>query len=281
MFAVEDVEAVAIDAVAVQAAVDAQAAIAADIHASRMRSAPPPSEEELSPPAALLPPDQNANTPPHDVELEDPSELPSKKKRRTSLQLGQTRTRRVGKIPTRTEEPPRLEDPPTLKVHSKHDEKWNDMFSKLVEFKQQFKTTLVPQCYDQEPRLGRWVHYQRVEYWLYQSKGKAKISPDRIARLDTIGFEWDPQRAQWEYLFRKLQQFTKEHSHCKVPKGYTRDPELANWVRNQRLVCAWVGGVCWSWIVSLWGRSLLCFAFLCSSRNMPTCRGVKRYVERK
>jgi hypothetical protein len=36
-------------------------------------------------------------------------------------------------------------------------------------------------------------------------------------------------------LFEKLQSFAKEHSHCKVPKGYTNDPELANWVRNQRL----------------------------------------------
>jgi hypothetical protein len=47
--------------------------------------------------------------------------------------------------------------------------------------------------------------------------------------------QWDPQRAQWNMLFEKLQSFAKEHSHCKVPKGYTNDPELANWVRNQRL----------------------------------------------
>jgi hypothetical protein len=242
MFVDADVEAAAIATVAVQAAVDAhQAAIAANIHASLKRSAPPlVGEKSPSPPATLLP-EHKSNSRPHD-ELEDPSEPPFKKKRLTSLQLSQTRTRRVGKIPTRdaSEEPPRVEEVTgtTLKVHSKHDEKWNAMFYKLVEFKQQFKTTLVPQCYDQEPRLGRWVHYQRVEYWLHQSKGKAKINPDRIARLESIGFEWDPQRAQWEYLFRKLQHFNEEQGHCKVPKGYTRDPELANWVRNQRLVRA-------------------------------------------
>ena len=30
-------------------------------------------------------------------------------------------------------------------------------------------------------------------------------------------------------------QFKEEVGHCRVPKGYTKDKELANWVRNQRL----------------------------------------------
>jgi Helicase associated domain len=30
-------------------------------------------------------------------------------------------------------------------------------------------------------------------------------------------------------------QFKEEIGHCRVPKGYSKDPELANWVRNQRL----------------------------------------------
>lgn len=36
-------------------------------------------------------------------------------------------------------------------------------------------------------------------------------------------------------MFEKLQEFAKENDHCRVPKGYVKDPELANWVRNQRL----------------------------------------------
>ena len=30
-------------------------------------------------------------------------------------------------------------------------------------------------------------------------------------------------------------QFKDEMGHARVPKGYEKDPELANWVRNQRL----------------------------------------------
>ena len=36
-------------------------------------------------------------------------------------------------------------------------------------------------------------------------------------------------------MFAKLKDFAREHGHCKVPKGYHKDIELANWVRNQRL----------------------------------------------
>ena len=74
-----------------------------------------------------------------------------------------------------------------------------------------------------------------VEYWLYQSTGKGKINPEHIAKLDAIGFEWDPQRARWNIMYEKLLDFYHERGHCQVPKGYQDDTELANWVRNQRL----------------------------------------------
>jgi len=120
-------------------------------------------------------------------------------------------------------------------VISKHDEKWSSMFGKLLEYKEKNKNTLVPQAYKEEPRLGRWVHYQRVEYWIFQQTGSGKITEDRIRRLDAIGFEWDPQKAQWDKMFERLVLYKKEHNNCKVPKSYNKDLELANWVRNQRL----------------------------------------------
>jgi len=123
----------------------------------------------------------------------------------------------------------------TQRVLSKHDEKWNAMFVKLLEFKEKNKNTLVPQCYTDDQRLGRWVHYQRVEYWIFQQTETAKITEERIGRLDAIDFEWDPQKAQWDKMFEKLKEYKKENNHCRVPKGYEKDWELANWVRNQRL----------------------------------------------
>jgi hypothetical protein len=92
---------------------------------------------EKEPPAALLP-EQKLNNPP----LEDPSQLSSKKKRRTSNILGQTNLRCVSKILRRcTEEPPTFEARPTLRCIPSSTKKWNDMFHKLVKFRQQFKIT--------------------------------------------------------------------------------------------------------------------------------------------
>lgn len=36
-------------------------------------------------------------------------------------------------------------------------------------------------------------------------------------------------------MYQLLCDFKKQHGHVRVPKGFTQDPELANWVRNQRL----------------------------------------------
>lgn len=70
----------------------------------------------------------------------------------------------------------------------------------------QYGSTRVPQCYI-DSKLGRWVHYQRVEYWIYQQSGNGKITPERMDRLQSIGFEWDPQQARWTQMFEKLLQF--------------------------------------------------------------------------
>lgn len=121
------------------------------------------------------------------------------------------------------------------KVVSKHDEKWDFMFSKLMDFKLRFKHANVPQMYSEGPRLGRWAHYQRVEYWIYQETGGGKITPERIRRLEEVGFVWNPQEEQWKKMFERLKAYKEERGHCKVPKAYEKDVELANWVRNQRL----------------------------------------------
>jgi Helicase associated domain len=80
------------------------------------------------------------------------------------------------------------------RVLSKHDEKWRNMFEKLVKYMDLNGNTAVPQCFHDDPQLGRWVHYQRVEYWIYQQTGSGKITDARINRLNSIGFEWNPQQ---------------------------------------------------------------------------------------
>ena len=107
------------------------------------------------------------------------------------------------------------------------DEKWDEMFRQLKEFKKEHGHCRVPYRYKKNPKLGTWVHNQR------QVNRKGKLAPERKLRLDYLGFIWrfksyDDER--WEEMFRQLNEFQMEHGHCSVPKKH---PKLRIWVQNQ------------------------------------------------
>jgi hypothetical protein len=67
--------------------------------------------------------------------------------------------------------------------------KWMVMFQKLVAYKEQHKTTMVPGLY---PKLGPWVNDQRISY------KKDKLLPNRIDHLNSIDFEWKGRKG-WNW----------------------------------------------------------------------------------
>jgi hypothetical protein len=62
---------------------------------------------------------------------------------------------------------------------------WEDMYRRLIYYKQQFGTTQVPRPYKDDPALGYWVYNQR-------QKCKKK---ERIKLLNDIGFVWSTNRS--------------------------------------------------------------------------------------
>merc|ERR1739838_616068 len=68
---------------------------------------------------------------------------------------------------------------------------WNERLSDLLEFKQQWGHCNVPQKYAKNPKLGRWVGYQRSQYRLLKSGRESFISDERIAQLEKLGFQWN------------------------------------------------------------------------------------------
>ncbi|OEU21554.1 hypothetical protein FRACYDRAFT_154314, partial [Fragilariopsis cylindrus CCMP1102] len=64
----------------------------------------------------------------------------------------------------------------------KNQQLWMGMFQKLVEYKEQHKNTMVPSCYDENPKLGRWVTSQRRIY------KKDELDLNRVDLLNSIGF---------------------------------------------------------------------------------------------
>lgn len=123
----------------------------------------------------------------------------------------------------------------------------------------------VPQRYPPSPSLGVWVHTQR------RAHAAGRLSPERKARLDELGFVWgaeapaadsaqrrfegslDPgdggQRmltpresppvrtldgCEWELNFQDLLRFKSKHGHCRVPDRDRKWPRLALWAADQR-----------------------------------------------
>ena len=56
-------------------------------------------------------------------------------------------------------------------------------------------------------RLGSWVDKQRQR--------QDGMSAERKARLDALGFIWDPHEALWEEGFEYLRAYANEYGHCR------------------------------------------------------------------
>ena len=116
---------------------------------------------------------------------------------------------------------------------------WDKRFAELLVYKERFGHTRVPAKWSENKPLGHWRHNQR----LFRRQGK--LSKERIARLDEIGFEWEePDRFGasreekwenlWEGMFAQLKEFKERFGHCDVVTGWAENPMLAKWVMRQR-----------------------------------------------
>ena len=107
---------------------------------------------------------------------------------------------------------------------------WEFWFGLLLEYKAEFGDCLVPQkkAY-QGKKLGIWVNTQRTN--------KETLSPERILRLDKLGFVWDVLTEQWEENFHTLVAYKAEFGDCLVPLGKAyQGKKLGSWVVNQRTI---------------------------------------------
>jgi len=107
---------------------------------------------------------------------------------------------------------------------------WDEGFNFLIGFKQHEGHCNVPKGYVVDGfNLGSWVRNQRVR------KEKKTISEDRILRLNSLDFLWEPYDKKWEDAFLCLVQFKEREGHCNVPQKFTMNGfNLGNWVSNQR-----------------------------------------------
>lgn len=103
---------------------------------------------------------------------------------------------------------------------------WEQKFKALAEYKKIYGNCLVPQQYKNDPKLGTWVGTLR---WR-----RDRLSPEQVARLNSLGFEWNPKQGFWDMMFCKLEEYYQNYGNALVPYYWDKDPQLGKWVSAQR-----------------------------------------------
>ena len=62
--------------------------------------------------------------------------------------------------------------------------------------------------------INSWCSQQRVDYHA------GKRSKQQIEKLESIGFVWDQEEADFQEMVKELEAFKKKHGHCDVPENY-------------------------------------------------------------
>lgn len=73
------------------------------------------------------------------------------------------------------------------------DTSWDTNFAKLEEYKEANGNFDIP-LESSTLKLATWTRVQRNQYNLKQTKRKCFITPDRIKKLEGIGFDWNGER---------------------------------------------------------------------------------------
>ena len=111
-------------------------------------------------------------------------------------------------------------------------EQWEQQISELAIFTDEHNHCRVPATYKTASgfTLGSWVSQQRTAY------SKDQLTPERIQRLDELGFAWDPLTEKWKQGFNELAIFKDENNHSRIPGGYKTASgfTLGSWVSRQR-----------------------------------------------
>ena len=109
-----------------------------------------------------------------------------------------------------------------------HLRQWEEGFEALQKFREKEGHCLVSRpTIIGGIKLGLCVNVQRMN--------KDKITPERVKRLEDLGFSWDARADQWEEAFAALKKFRAMTGHCNVDADVIAGGmKLASWIIRQR-----------------------------------------------
>ena len=103
---------------------------------------------------------------------------------------------------------------------------WETKFASLCEYCERNGHCIIPK---KHPVLRMWVGVQR------KAHKEGKLSKERRERLEAIGLDFDPYTNLWEIMFTALCEYREEYGNCIVPRYYSQNLALGNWVKRQRM----------------------------------------------
>jgi len=113
---------------------------------------------------------------------------------------------------------------------------WEANLDDIVAFRREHGHCDIPIRSVEHPRLGRFVASMRSK------RRQGILSPERIAKLDAIGFLWAASpvidangiNGRWRTRFDQLVQYGRTHGNFDVPARNNEFPRLGRWVSQQR-----------------------------------------------
>jgi superfamily II DNA or RNA helicase len=110
------------------------------------------------------------------------------------------------------------------------EEAWDEGYGRLRAFVEREGHCLVPRGYEDEDgfQLGGWVGAQRQR--------QSRLSSDRIALFNELGFVWNPLVGGWNKGYERFSLFVEKAGHSLVPATFRDDDgfRLGQWIGTQR-----------------------------------------------
>jgi hypothetical protein len=126
-----------------------------------------------------------------------------------------------------------------IRSGSKRDDQWNIMFLRLQDYKFENGNCNVPQGYAVDPEIATWVKNQRQAYrYMLEHNTTKRIAPERVTRLNHIGFEWrkynktDEEQARLRYNMKRQIPYAPHPPNHRVPVPTNHTPPYVSYTHH-------------------------------------------------
>lgn len=107
--------------------------------------------------------------------------------------------------------------------------KWREMYERLKQYYTVNGDANVPDSWEKDSKLAKWVSSQRSR------KQRGQMSDKEVRLLDKLGITWKYRDVgTWEDRLAEVAEFKMKNGHCKIPGNYPENPKLGRFADNMR-----------------------------------------------